>query len=140
MHDAYNFPTLRMQPRKDLFIIIAEDDPDDVELLRTAFENHPAYKTVMCYSNGVELIAAIDQDTRPDVILTDINMPVMGGLEALAGLQLHNIPTVVFSTIANPTLESKYLELGVIGFLKKPLNFKGYSELPKKVNDILEKI
>ena len=130
-----------MLQRKELFIIIADDDPDDVELLREAFENHPAYKKVKCYNNGVELIAAIEKDDlKPDVILTDINMPVMGGLEALDNLRLHKIPTVVFSTIANPTLETRYLELGVIGFLKKPFNYKGYSELPKKVNDILEKI
>ena len=117
-----------MQQRKELFIIIADDDPDDIDLLREVFENHPVYSKVLCYSNGAELIGAINEgEMKPDVILTDINMPVMGGLEALDKLQLHKIPTIVFSTIANPTLESRYLELGVIGFLKKPLNYKGAS-------------
>jgi CheY-like chemotaxis protein len=130
-----------MQHLKELFIIIVDDDEDDIELLREVFQNHPAYNKIVCCSNGVELMAAItDEEMRPDVILTDINMPVMGGLEALDNLQLYKIPTIVFSTIANPVLETRYLELGIIGFLKKPINFKGYTELPRKVNDILLKI
>ena len=121
--------------------MIVDDDCDDIDLLREVFENHPAYKEVLCYNNGIELIAAINNDhLKPDVILTDINMPIMGGLEALDNIRIHKIPTIVFSTIANPTLEPTYLELGIIGFLKKPMNFKGFQELPRKVKEILEKL
>ena len=121
--------------------MIVDDDCDDIDLLREVFENHPAYKEVLCYNNGIELIAAINNDhLKPDVILTDINMPIMGGLEALDNIRIHKIPTIVFSTIANPKLEPTYLELGIIGFLKKPMNFKGFQELPRKVKDILEKL
>lgn len=130
-----------MQKQKELYIVIADDDPDDIDLIEPAFEAHPAFKKISCYSNGIELQENVSAgDQKPDIILTDINMPLMGGLDALENLQQLKIPTIVFSTIANPAHEKRYLELGVIGFLKKPIDYKGYSELPKKVLEILEKV
>lgn len=56
----------------------------------------------------------------PDIILTDINMPILNGIEALAEIHedssFRNIPAFVYSTTINPTYEAKCKELGTKGF------------------------
>jgi len=71
---------------------------------------------------------ALDQLTRqlPDLIILDINMPVMNGFETLKHLQadaaLREIPVIIASAITDPASAAQAIELGAVDFLSKPVN------------------
>lgn len=129
---------------RNLHILIAEDDFDDGEIIEAAFGKHDAFAKVSLVKNGQELIEFLkDKITEnPDVILTDINMPILSGIDALKQIvdheDLRGIPAFVYSTAINPIYEAKCMELGTKGFLIKPYSLAEYDEIPNKILEILE--
>ncbi len=129
---------------KELHIIIAEDDVDDAETILYSFEKHPAFKKVDIVANGKELLDYLrsQRGAVPDIILTDINMPIVNGIEALTEIQadetLSKIPAFVYSTAINPIYEAKSAALGVKGFLIKPFSLREFEEIPNKIIGVLE--
>ena len=129
---------------KPLKIVIAEDDLDDGEIMLDSFSRHPHFNSVQWVKNGRELLdfLADPQNPKPDVILTDINMPIMSGIEALEKIcsdpKLASIPSFVYSSTLNPVYEVRCMKLGTKGFLIKPLNLREFDEIPHKIVLILE--
>ena len=127
----------------NLHIIIAEDDPDDGMLVVESFEKNEDYNKVSLVKNGQELVDFLRENPNdiPDVILTDINMPIMNGIEALIEImddaKYKSIPCFVYSTSINPIYEARFKELGVKGFLIKPFSLEEFDEIPKKIISIL---
>ncbi|MBF0695106.1 MAG: response regulator [Flavobacterium sp.] len=127
---------------KNLHILIAEDDPDDGEIMLEIFSQHGSYTQINLVKNGLELLQYLSQGTEmPDVILTDINMPIMSGIEALEKLHesdnLSSIPTIVYSSTLNPAYQIKCMNLGTKGFLVKPLKMTDYKKIPVTILEIL---
>lgn len=124
---------------ENLHIVIAEDDPDDGEIVVESFHKHEAFSKVNWVKNGRELLQFLDDcgDLKPDVILTDINMPILNGIEALQEIcqdqQLRYIPVFVYSSTINPIYEVKCKELGTKAFLIKPFSLEGFDEIPKQI-------
>ncbi|RYY63867.1 MAG: response regulator [Chitinophagaceae bacterium] len=88
------------------YIIYVEDDPDDVLLLQEAFREVPGYELVVL-EHGAALLHFLERTLCfPDLIILDINMPVLNGHETLRALKQHplyqQIPVVLFSTGSNP--------------------------------------
>jgi CheY-like chemotaxis protein len=84
------------------FIIYVEDDPDDILLMQEAFSEISGYE-LMTFNNGAQLLQYLDRAVCfPDLIILDVNMPVMNGRDALRRLKGHAIwsaiPVVMFST------------------------------------------
>jgi len=134
-----------MTQLKDLHIVIAEDDEDDAEIIQQSFEKHTAFIKVDVVNNGKELLSFLKSNNRkPDVILTDINMPILNGIEALKeiseDLLLSVIPAFVYSTTINPVYEAKSLELNSKGFLIKPYNLQGFDDIPEKIIAFLREL
>jgi CheY-like chemotaxis protein len=132
-----------MNELSDLHIIIAEDDADDGDFVQKSFVKHAAFSKVDWVKNGRELLELLrnSKGKMPDVILTDINMPIMNGIEAL-DLIFHDpglcgIPCFVYSSTVNPAYERKCKELGIRGFLIKPFNLLEYDDLPYQIIYIL---
>ncbi|HEX9979445.1 MAG TPA: response regulator [Flavobacterium sp.] len=133
-----------MSERNNIHIIIAEDDEDDGEIMLESFGKHDSFARIDWVRNGRELIDFLNEhDKKPDIILTDINMPILSGIEALELIcgdnKLNGIPAFVFSSTLNPVYEVKCMQLGTKGFLIKPLNLKGFDEIPSKIINILKK-
>ena len=129
---------------KYLHILIAEDDEDDADVICEIFNNNPDFGKVSVVTNGEELINFL-KDTaneNPDVILTDINMPILNGIEALQEIlnnnELKNIPCFVYSTSINPSYKEKCDTLGVKGYLIKPYTYEAFVEFPKTILSIIE--
>ena len=107
-----------MKELKDLHIVIAEDDPDDGEFVQSSFSKHSSFTSIDWVKNGKELLEFLNdpKNKRPDVILTDINMPIVNGIEALEAIfqdrELSEIPCFVYSSTVNPVYEVKCKELG----------------------------
>src|SRR5688572_14680531 len=107
-----------MKPLRELFILIAEDDEDDGELVLESFIKHEAFSQAILVKNGVELMQNLEasRDNLPDIILTDINMPIKGGIEVLSDLfhdpEFCRIPVFIYSSTPNPSYEERCKELG----------------------------
>lgn len=128
---------------KNLHILIAEDDIDDGELIVECFEANPDFSTVTWVKNGKELVDFLKADkSTVDIILTDINMPVMNGIEALEYVvqdaELSLIPVFIYSSSINPIYEDKSKELGAKAFLLKPNNLPDFKKIPTNIISILQ--
>jgi CheY-like chemotaxis protein len=94
--------------KSDKYVVYVDDDPDDRSLFMEAFLSMPDYRVVTLV-NGFELMLFLKQRTKedmPSLIVLDINMPVMNGIESLTLLKSNenykDIPVVMFATSANP--------------------------------------
>jgi len=130
-----------MLESKNLHILIAEDDADDAFIIKDSFEQHPDFNNVVVVSNGQKLLDYLDNNPLPDMILTDINMPVMDGIEALKTIfstnKFHKIPCFVYSTSINPSHKDECEKLGVKGFIVKPYSLEEFETIPQQLIDTM---
>lgn len=122
-------------------IFIAEDEKTLCEIYTERFLR--ANYEVTCFGNGLDLLEALATDT-PDVILLDINMPEMNGLEVLKSIKENfaskdkqNIPVIVWSNLSSDTDVSAAKKSGATEYLKK-VEFSG-DDLVQRVSSILKK-
>ena len=107
-------------------ILIVEDDKPLAETLRDTLENW-GHK-IRLTESAEEAFASIT-DARPDLILTDIGLPGITGLEALAGMaQRCDSPIVVMTANADDDKRTDALLLGAKALLGKPLDNKQLQE------------
>jgi CheY-like chemotaxis protein len=115
---------------RPLFLLV-DDDPDDIMLLRDAvqfFDNNIQFAEAV---NGRKAINYLNdaklQDRLPDLIVLDINMPVLNGREVIAMInkdeQLKQIPLVVFSTSSH-TGDLMYCKEHAVELIVKPFGMK----------------
>lgn len=126
-------------------ILIAEDDPDDQYFLRTAIDSVADHVELVFASNGREAIDYLDQQAGssgrplPHVILLDLNMPVMDGLQTLRALKqseaLSFIPVVVYSTSRSEMDIKESYSLGANSFIVKPVAFAEIVKIMKMLCD-----
>ena len=116
-------------------ILIVEDEPKNITLLRDLLQVS-GYSTIEATDGkqGVELAKA----KKPDLILMDIQMPEMDGLEATRILKVDattsNTPVLALTSYAMKGDEERILEAGCDGYLAKPFNIQ---ELLKTVAEYL---
>jgi len=128
----------------NLHIIIAEDDIDDADIICHSFNKNPDFAKVSLVANGEELLNFLENASNetPDIILTDINMPILDGIEALQQIlnnnNLKTIPCFVYSTSINPVYKEKCDLMGVKAYLIKPYSIEGFDEIPKSIVSIIE--
>ena len=121
-------------------ILLVEDNPNDVELTIEALSEHNLANRVVVLNDGVEAIDYLyyqgqyqhREKEKPAVILLDIKMPRMDGIEVLEAIKndkdLKSIPVVMLtSSREEPDLKRCY-ELGVNAYVVKPVNFKDFFE------------
>jgi CheY-like chemotaxis protein len=112
------------------YIIITEDDPGDQYLFQTAVAESDASIHVEHAYNGFQLLGLLlkeDAGTharRPELIITDMRMPFMNGLEILRKLKensfTNTIPVYIFSAHYNEEDKEECLQSGAHGFFRKP--------------------
>ncbi|WP_281632349.1 response regulator [Flavobacterium luteolum] len=133
-----------MPEKYNLHIVIAEDDMDDADVITETFTNNPNFSKVSLVANGEELLNYLKNGSNenPDVILTDINMPIIDGIEALQEIlsndELKKIPCFVYSTSINPSYKEKCDDMGVKAYLIKPYSFEAFAEIPKTILSIIQ--
>lgn len=104
-------------------ILIVDDEKKIVELLKeTISKMSKDYKVLEAY-NGKEALAVINKE-KIDLVLLDIKMPVMSGVQVLT--ELHNkkmwLPIVVLTAYNVSDIEVKFQEFGIVDYLSKPLD------------------
>ena len=122
-------------------ILLVEDNPDDVELTIMALEQSRVTNEVVTVGDGVEALDYLfgtgdfaGRDTRvmPQVILLDLNMPRMNGLEFLrrirADAKTRLLPVVVLTTSNEDIDRIESYNLGANSYVRKPVNFHQFVE------------
>jgi CheY-like chemotaxis protein len=124
-------------------ILLVEDNPKDVELTLEALKDCKLANHVSVAKDGVEALEylrcegqyAQRQNGNPSVILMDIKMPRMGGLEALKVIRSDNklkiIPVVILTSSREEVDLEKSYELGTNAYIVKPVDFKEFIDAVK---------
>lgn len=101
-------------------IVIADDNPEFVRTITRFLQQENGLRIVGAASNGEELLA-LAAETMPDVILLDLQMPEMGGLEALPVLRAgHPGSVIIIMTLLDVEVYRQYaLERGADHFVAK---------------------
>jgi len=126
-------------------ILLAEDNPNDVELTIEALTEHNLANNVAVVNDGVEVMEYLRYEGNykerkkgmPAVLLLDIKMPRMEGIEVLRSIRSDDhfkmLPVVMLtSSREEPDLKKCY-ELGVNAYVVKPVNFKEFIDAVKHV-------
>ena len=101
-------------------VLVADDDPITVERIKESLTPHDY--SVLSARNGKECLKSAKKH-KPDIIILDVIMPVMGGIEALAELRKSSdVPVVILSAYGNPDKVEEARELGIECFLNKPFD------------------
>lgn len=120
-------------------ILLAEDDPRDVELTLAALaDNHLANQVVVA-RDGEEVLDHLERCGRdlPVLIVLDIKMPKIDGIEVLARLKsdprLRIVPVVMLTSSRDTTDLQKCYDLGVNAYVVKPVRFSEFVDAVKQV-------
>ena len=117
-------------------VIVVEDEPDAAELFAEMMRVS-GYRVLKTYSS-TPAISLISKE-QPDVVILDIMMPDISGLEVLRFMQrdpnLKSIPVIVVSARSMPSDIKEGLEAGATLYLTKPV---GYLDLKKSVDQVLQ--
>ena len=122
-------------------ILLVEDNPGDVRLMREALATNGHAKTVSVVEDGEEAISYLKRRgsfanaPRPDLIFLDLNLPRIDGREVLAEIKnnsdLRLIPVIVLTTSESETDVKKAYELHANCYVKKPTDLDEYLSVVK---------
>lgn len=124
-----------------LNILLVEDDEVDVMNVRRAFERNNVSNPLFVAGNGLEALEMLRDGSVPTerrLILLDLNMPKMNGIEFLQALradpELANAPVVVLTTSNDDQDKIDAYNLNVAGYLLKPVTFSNFCERMATLN------
>lgn len=120
--------TNKMSAKK--IVLYADDDADDIQLVREAFNNYSQTVELVTVADGLEALAFLknlsSDDPSPCLIILDINMPRMDGKEALMKVRqmkrFEDVPSILFTT-SSQQRDKDFAEEYNAGFLTKPIDY-----------------
>lgn len=126
-------------------ILLAEDDGRDLELTLAALDAHKLVNEVVVTRDGTEALDYLRRagpfagraDGQPAVVLLDLKMPKMDGLEVLRAMktdvELREIPVVILTSSRESADLDECYRLGANAFVVKPVKFQDFLEAVKKL-------
>lgn len=127
-----------------LSILLVEDSPSDVRLIREALKQTPLEVQITLARDGVEAMEYLRQSenglvNRPDIILLDLNLPRKNGREVLAevkaGPRLKQIPVLIMtSSKADEDVKQAY-NLNANCYIAKPANLQEYVDVVRSIEN-----
>ncbi|MFA5016204.1 MAG: response regulator [Methylobacter sp.] len=121
-------------------ILLVEDDQVDAMTVRRALKELHVANRLEHVENGEEALAYLrdSEKERPCLILLDINMPVMNGIEFLQAVKaapgLKRIPVVALTTSDEQKDKVETFELGVAGYMRKPVDYQQFVEIIRTID------
>jgi CheY-like chemotaxis protein len=117
-------------------VLYADDDVDDLNLVKDAFEEHALnveLKTAYDGEHAIQTVRElINNNIVPCLIILDINMPRLNGKETLLKIrginELEDTPVILFST-SSDAADRRFAEQNKAGFLTKPIEYKQMDEI-----------
>ncbi len=126
-------------------ILLAEDEPKDVELILEAMADHNLANQAVVVRDGVEAMEylrcegkfANRKPENPAVVLLDIKMPRMGGIDVLRSIRedenLKKIPVIMLTSSREESDLNQAYDLGVNAYVVKPVEFKKFIDAVKQI-------
>lgn len=127
-------------------ILLVEDNPDDVELTRIAFDEADNPHRLSVVTDGAEALdfllgrgrhAARAGAPMPALVLLDLNLPKLDGREVLQAIRTHpatrRLPVVMLTTSAEPMDVDALYALGANSYIQKPVDFERFVEVVRHV-------
>lgn len=139
-----------MDSKKSIKILLAEDDEGHAILIQDSLSENRLLNEIDHVKDGEEALDYLYRRNgyensifvKPDIILLDINMPKVDGLEVLAKIKqdddLKNIPVIMLTTTDNPREIDKSYKLGANSYITKPVVFDNFIEKITKLGMFLE--
>ncbi len=121
-------------------ILLVEDDHVDVMTIKRAFKDLNITNPVFVQENGLEALQYLqsNKDNMPGIILLDLNMPKMNGIEFLQELNkdenLKLIPVIVLTTSKEEQDKVESYKLGVAGYMIKPVDYLQFVEVIRTIH------
>jgi CheY-like chemotaxis protein len=122
-------------------ILLVEDDEVDVMTVKRAFQKANITNPLYVASNGIEALEVLRKEELPPqrrLILLDVNMPKMNGIEFLrevrADPKLQTVSVVVLTTSNEERDRIEAFKLNVAGYLLKPVTFGQFAEVMSTIN------
>jgi CheY-like chemotaxis protein len=130
---------------KLISVLLVDDDPGDVLLVREAFEDNKVGNLLFVVNDGVEAMRYVRGEgahsgaMRPDLILLDLNLPRKSGIEVLAEIKgdpsLSTIPVIVLTTSeAEEDIVGAY-KLHANAYITKPVDFEQFTRIVHQIDD-----
>ncbi len=133
--------------KEKFIILLVEDDDIDTENVIRAFEKNKMSNPIYTVGNGEEALDFLrnqgrfsdpEKSPRPGIILLDINMPIMNGIEFLRIIKtdddLKSIPVVVLTTSREESDRIESFKLSVAGYIVKPVEFQDFVNAMKAID------
>ena len=127
--------------KRDRPILLVEDNPMDVDLTRRAFARHKVLNPIRIARDGEEALSFIPLwdtgEKTPLVILLDLKLPKVDGLEVLRNFkchaQYHTIPIVILSTSTEESdIQMAYRE-GANSYIAKPVDYDAFTQIVEQI-------
>jgi CheY-like chemotaxis protein len=132
-------------PGQPIEVLLVEDDPGDVLLIREAFEFNKVHNNLNVVSDGEQALSYLRREgewseaLRPDLVLLDLNLPRKDGREVLAEVKgdpsLRAIPIVVLTTSEAEEDVLKSYELHANAYVTKPVDFERFVSIVRQIDD-----
>jgi CheY-like chemotaxis protein len=130
-----------MKNYKELIILVAEDDDGHAELIKAGLLESGVCNTIIRFKNGVETWGFLNGTAEKEIrdpekaylLLLDINMPIMDGVELLQKVKADNdlkeIPVIMLTTTDDPREVDACYKLGCNMYITKPVQFDKFAEV-----------
>lgn len=126
---------------RDRPILLVEDNPDDIKLTLRALKKNNILNEVIIAEDGVEALDYLfgagrssgrDLNIMPQVVLLDLKMPKLDGLEVLQRIRAHEItkflPVVILTTSSEDRDKVESYEMGANSYIRKPVDFNRFQD------------
>lgn len=130
---------------KSIEILLVEDNPGDVRLTREALRDVKIRNSLSVVEDGVEAMQFLRREgpyvdaPRPDIVLLDLNLPRMDGMEVLAEIKadpdLKSIPVVVLTTSQADEDILRSYKLNANCYVSKPVDFDQFIRVVQSIED-----
>ncbi len=114
----------------DVEILLVDDDPDDVTLAMRALARQNLANRVHVVSDGAEAITYLRDSARPRLVLLDLKLPKVTGLEVLAQIRndprLKTLPVVILTSSREEPDVARAYALGANSYIVKPVDFEQF--------------
>ena len=124
-------------------IILVENDEDEQLFMREGFDKAGGFEVLAQVGNGEGLFGWLDAhpDEQPDVILSDLNMPGMNGMDIIEAMRQRpagqNIPIIITSTSSTRSIMDKCLQAGAVSYIVKPDTFIQYEPYVRDLHRLI---